>query len=217
MEILKDCESLNDVARKLFGKACYSNREKVKKFLFKNGINWQEWLENIKARKAKYCIVCGKKLEKDQKKFCSHSCSAIHNNHLKVKKVKKCEYCGKPLKGREEKFCSTKCQQNLKYEEYIERWKRGEETGLKGEYGVSKYIRRFLVEKHSCRCEKCGWNAVNIFTGKVPLEVHHIDGDYTNNKEENLQLLCPNCHSLTETYKAHNKNGRKGRKKYTEQ
>ena len=35
-----------------------------------------------------------------------------------------------------------------------------------------------------------------------------------NNKEENLQVLCPNCHSLTETYKSHNKKGRSGRRKY---
>ena len=36
-----------------------------------------------------------------------------------------------------------------------------------------------------------------------------------NNKEENLILLCPNCHSLTQTYKGANRNhGRQGRKKY---
>lgn len=55
---------------------------------------------------------------------------------------------------------------------------------------------------------------VNKFTGKVPLKIHHKDGNYLNNAEENLMLLCPNCHSLTETYKSHNKNGRKDRKKY---
>ena len=44
----------------------------------------------------------------------------------------------------------------------------------------------------------------------------HIDGNYMNNKEENLILLCPNCHSLTQTYKGANRNhGRQGRKKYT--
>ena len=43
----------------------------------------------------------------------------------------------------------------------------------------------------------------------------HIDGNYMNNKEENLILLCPNCHSLTQTYKGANRNhGRQGRKKY---
>ena len=46
----------------------------------------------------------------------------------------------------------------------------------------------------------CGWNQENQFTHIIPLQVHHIDGDCTNNKEENLQLLCPNCHSLTETF-----------------
>ena len=37
----------------------------------------------------------------------------------------------------------------------------------------------------------------------------HIDGNSKNNKEENLTLLCPNCHSLTKTYKGANRgNGR---------
>ncbi len=85
---------------------------------------------------------------------------------------------------------------------------------MKGEYGVSNHIKKYLFEKNNCKCEKCGWGETNKFTGNIPLEIHHKDGDYTNNKEENLQLLCPNCHSLTESYKSHNKNGRKGRKKY---
>ena len=54
----------------------------------------------------------------------------------------------------------------------------------------------------------------NIFTNSIPLEIHNKDGNYKNNKEENLQVLCPNCHSLTEAFKSHNKNGRKGRNKY---
>jgi hypothetical protein len=35
----------------------------------------------------------------------------------------------------------------------------------------------------------------------IPLELHHIDGDNTNNKIENLQLLCPNCHAKTPSYR----------------
>ena len=34
----------------------------------------------------------------------------------------------------------------------------------------------------------------------IPLELHHINGDNTDNRLENLQLLCPNCHAQTETY-----------------
>lgn len=56
----------------------------------------------------------------------------------------------------------------------------------------------------------------NPYSGTIPLEIDHIDGDYTNNSEDNLQLLCPNCHSLTSTYKGANKGqGRKDRKKYS--
>ena len=134
------------------------------------------------------------------------------------KTVHVCLCCGKEFehkKNSENKYCSNECQAKYQYEQYIERWKNGEESGLSGAYNISKRIRRYLLEKNGCKCELCGWGKTNKFTGKIPLEVHHKDGDYTNNKEENLQLLCPNCHSLTETFKSHNKSGRKGRKKYS--
>lgn len=55
---------------------------------------------------------------------------------------------------------------------------------------------------------------MNPYTHRIPLDVHHKDGDYSNNDEKNLDLLCPNCHSLTNTYKSLNPHGRKMRKKY---
>ena len=55
------------------------------------------------------------------------------------------------------------------------------------------------------RCKNSKWEGQQI-----PLEVHHIDGDKTNNKLENLQLLCPNCHSLTETYRGANRGNSRG-------
>lgn len=39
----------------------------------------------------------------------------------------------------------------------------------------------------------------------IPLEIDHIDGNSENNSEENLRLICPNCHSLTATYKGANR------------
>lgn len=38
----------------------------------------------------------------------------------------------------------------------------------------------------------------------IPLELDHIDGDSLNNNLNNLRLLCPNCHSFTETYRGKN-------------
>ena len=107
------------------------------------------------------------------------------------------------------------CQRAFAYKQWIERWKRGEESGIRGDYPTSNHIKRYLREKYGNKCSRCGWHKVNPFTKEVPLEVEHIDGDYTNNSEENLDLVCPNCHSLTATYKGANKgHGRKNRNKY---
>ena len=49
------------------------------------------------------------------------------------------------------------------------------------------------------RCEKCG---LEFWQGEqIPLEIHHVNGINTDNRIENLQLLCPNCHALTNNYR----------------
>ena len=51
-------------------------------------------------------------------------------------------------------------------------------------------------------CCKCG--IVEFHGIKVPLELEHINGDTSDNRLENLTLLCPNCHSQTDTYAGRN-------------
>lgn len=60
----------------------------------------------------------------------------------------------------------------------------------------SSLLRRRLIEDgvRDHRCEKC--NNAEWLGGKIPLELHHIDGNRFNNALSNVQLLCPNCHSL---------------------
>lgn len=68
-------------------------------------------------------------------------------------------------------------------------------------YPTSKINYRLIKEGIKERkCEYCGnteWLGQPII-----LELHHIDGNKTNNNLSNLQLLCPNCHSITDNFKS---------------
>lgn len=56
-----------------------------------------------------------------------------------------------------------------------------------------KLFRDGLKEK---KCEICG---ISTWFGKdIPLEIHHINGNHFDNTFSNLQILCPNCHSIQE-------------------
>ena len=65
---------------------------------------------------------------------------------------------------------------------------------------------------HQCEvCKNTVWQNLPI-----PLEVHHIDGDSTNNVLENLQLLCPNCHAQTDNYRTKNTVAKEKREEISE-
>lgn len=97
---------------------------------------------------------------------------------------------------------------------FTEAWKKGEETGVISQYDMSAHVRRYMLEKANYQCTRCGWHEKNPHTGKVPLQIHHKDGNCLNNTEENLEVLCPNCHSLTDNYGSRNKNSVIGRTEY---
>lgn len=64
--------------------------------------------------------------------------------------------------------------------------------------------RLYEVNLKKPRCELCGWAKVSV-DGRIPLELDHINGDHSDNRIDNLRILCPNCHSLQPTHRGRNK------------
>lgn len=135
--------------------------------------------------------------------------------HNKGRANIRCPQCGNMFdrKNSSQKFCSKECGFEYNYRMTIEKWKSGEIDGTNG-YSCSPFVRKYLFRKFNNSCQECGWGLVNEYTGKSPLQVHHIDGNSLNNNEDNLMLLCPNCHSLTENFGSRNKFAPRGKSKY---
>lgn len=123
--------------------------------------------------------------------------------------------CGREAESWNYKYCSNRCQFDYQYKKFILQWKAGDQTGVGSSELVSKYIRRYLIEKYYEKRSQCGWNLRHAITGNVPLAVHHIDGEWAKYSEENLALLCPNCHALTANFQNLNRGkGRNYRRKF---
>ncbi|MBX2928882.1 MAG: HNH endonuclease [Saprospiraceae bacterium] len=70
-------------------------------------------------------------------------------------------------------------------------------------YQSSKLKKRLIEEGiKENRCEICGIDSWN--DKSLEMELHHKDGVRTNHLLQNLVLLCPNCHSQTDTFRAKN-------------
>ena len=111
--------------------------------------------------------------------------------------MKKCKQCDNRCHN-SLMHCSNECKHKTL-------WEVNRDKIAKGLY-ISrpsvKKLYRMDVDIHWC--EMCGlkdtWNGRPIV-----LELDHINGDNKNHKYSNLRLLCPNCHSQTDTFKGRNK------------
>ncbi len=65
-------------------------------------------------------------------------------------------------------------------------------------------LRLFNEKLKEKKCELCGWAEISE-DGRLPLELNHMNGDHHDNRIENLQILCPNCHSLQPTHRGCNR------------
>lgn len=165
------------------------------------------------STQSKTCINClddfnysTRSKHDNERKFCSQSCSASFNNKLRKKKLF-CINCNNEILNKGKKYCSQECNNAYNKKIITDKIEEGDVTLNFRQY------KKYLIEKYGECCMECGWDKVNVHSGKIPIELEHIDGDSSNNNLNNLKLLCPNCHSLTPTYKGLNKgNGRYKRK-----
>ena len=149
---------------------------------------------------------CSKEFKTDdsRRKFCSLSCSAKVNNRGVRRHGKApgyCALCGNPKTRHKSNWCSNKCHQAYVASVRIASWLSGEWSGCCEYTGeLSSTIRAYLLKQANNKCGSCGWGIENKYTGVVPLQIHHVDGNYKNNSPGNLVVLCPNCHSLTDNF-----------------
>lgn len=161
------------------------------------------------------CINCDKhfeSLKSENRKFCSSNCSVSYNNKLRIRKVGsfvECKTCSKEIlleKSLNRIYCSRKCHRDFEYNERVEQWKSGLLSGCSGKAkSIRNWLRKYLFDSRGAKCQKCGWNECHPIDGKPLVEINHIDGNAENNNEDNLEILCPNCHSMTHNFRARNK------------
>jgi hypothetical protein len=181
-------------------------------------------MNNIKIKQCLLCgrdFPAYPPSREDNLKFCTALCANKYNaDHRTTKKQSKvCKNCGREFttwESRTTKFCNKKCYGDWMRKttmivcEYcgIEFHRRHSELSAKHHYCSrncfalarlkklprnrhTKGLRNMLLKRDKLiKCCKCGFNVPAI------LVVHHKDGDRRNNNLSNLQILCPNCHSL---------------------
>ncbi len=158
---------------------------------------------NPKIYRGQCASGCGRPIfsKSCKAKYCSLVCSHVRYNRRSIQVNVSCSNgCGILISSRK-KYCSGACQQDYQFKlRCLEI-----EAGRYRVVSNNRVIRRYLVAKIGERCTGCGWNKRHEVTGRVPVEVEHIDGNWQNNALSNLTLLCPNCHSLTHTFRGLNK------------
>jgi hypothetical protein len=169
--------------------------------------------------KVYYCKKCGIKFTGrrcDESIFCGRSCSASYTNGEVPKRKKitnNCKECGGTCSRRAAKFCSNVCYQKHRLFHNLTLWLDGKIEGHCGQnLSVRGWVRGYLKESRGSACSLCGWDEVHPVDGKSLTEIDHIDGDAANSIPENLRILCPNCHSMTPTFRARNKNSPRDRR-----
>lgn len=166
----------------------------------------EKYLENPSR-----CVHCNACLSyrKRGHKFCSHSCSAKHNNrgvrrhHNALRALKPCVECGELT--RNTSCCSRGCFQKSRAA------KRSALIISSGRFHGKRSARNFIKSSVGDQCNLCG---ISDWMGEpLVMVMDHVNGNPEDWSIGNMRLICPNCDSQTPTFKGRNKgNGRYSRR-----
>lgn len=207
--------SLKQLEILFFGAENETNRRKIRALLEQNGENPDDYSKLHNRKPKKYCEHCGKELKNQQRKFCSHSCSAAVSNKNRGNTLKVCKNCGKIFTSTQtsRKFCSRDCAARFKETITYNKIINGDADIMRSSYAPTRVVYKYIIEEQSHSCAICKMK--DTWNGKpIKFIVDHIDGDASNNKRSNLRCICPNCDSQLDTYK-NTKNHRSTRTKRT--
>ena len=130
------------------------------------------------------CQICGKEFEHissrcNKAKYCSRRC--YHKaQYLKGSVEYICRHCSKRFRGspsHKRKYCSKACVNKAGREIWKPRFSTVRKT----------MVRRKMINE----CARCGFKTFPKILG-----IHHKDRNRLNNELNNLEVLCPNCHSI---------------------
>lgn len=130
-----------------------------------------------------------------------------------------CRFCGADVPKKKNSFgyyCSNFCQAREKSLKVFTKFigDPSPQTLYDASGLIKRGIRAHLIAHAGGQCSQCGWNKKRDGATLSPLEIDHIDSNWENCDPSNLRVLCPNCHSLTDSYKGANRGkGRPHRQK----
>lgn len=192
----------------------FERRDKILE-LRSNGLSYRKISEALNCAKSTVAFYCNKK-RYDPEKEIKKEAAKLEYEKIVCEAVAKCQninqvckYLGKKATNTNYRvvdsvikkynldtshFCVDYTKKNI-HNPYTR-----EEIFVK-DSPVCPYKAKLALFKYGLKewkCEKCGrteWEGEEI-----PLQIHHINGNNRDNRLENLQVLCPNCHAQTDTY-----------------